>query len=141
MRASRRPGWRLAFALLAFVLLAVAVPRLLAARAGATYGPGSGIVIGSVRQCPPAEDKASNVLPDRARFVTVSVQDQAGRTVASQRVPLRTSGVRYRMRLLAGAYFFNVVVEQGYNIASDEVFVTADEETQEDWSDSGFTCV
>jgi hypothetical protein len=62
-----------------------------------------------VTRCTPAEDKVSNVPPDPALLVTVSAQNQAGQTVASQRLPLTTSGATYRLRLLAGNYSINVV--------------------------------
>jgi len=52
----------------------------------------------------PAEEKAAGGL-DPSRVVIVSVQNQAGQTVASQRLPFRTSGARYRMRLLRGDLF------------------------------------
>jgi hypothetical protein len=74
----RRPAsWHVAF-----VLVAAAVPCLVAACAGPTYGPGSGTLVGIVTRCTLAEDRASGCIPDPARFLTVSAQNQAGRTIS-----------------------------------------------------------
>jgi len=104
-------------------LLALALPCIAAGR-GATYpayGPSFGILTGSVTPCSPAEEKAAGGR-DTSRVVTVTVQNQAGQTVASQRLPFRTSGARYRMRLPRGTYSINVVSEQGAG-AGDTVYV------------------
>lgn len=134
--ASRRPRHHLAL-----VLLAAAVLGLVTACADTTYRPGSGTLTGIVARCTPAEEKASNVLSDPARFVTVSAQNQAGRTVASQRLPLRTSGARYRMRLLAGPYSINAASDSGDSSAGNTATVTADETTELDFDDSTLVCV
>ena len=136
VRAGRQPRWHLAF-----LLLAAAVPCLVAGCAGATYGPGSGNLTGIVARCTPAEVKAGGWAPDPARFVTVSAQNQAGRTVASQRLPLRTSGAHYRMRLLAGTYSINVVSGSGDSSAGNTATVTADETIKLDFNDSSLMCV
>ena len=136
IRASRQPRRHLAF-----VLLAAAVPCL-AAGCGPTYGPGSGTLTGIVTGCTSAEVKASGALPDPSRVVTVSVQNQAGKTVASQRLPLRTSGARYRMRLMAGAYSINAVSGSGDSSAGDNATVTEGETTEVDFNDDdGDGCV
>jgi hypothetical protein len=121
---------------LAFVLAAVSA-SLTAACAGGIYGPGSGTLIGIVTQCTPADYKAENVPPDPARLATVSAQNQAGQTIASQRLPLTTSGARYRMRLLAGTYSINVVSGSGDSSAGSKATVTADQETEVDFNDAG----
>jgi hypothetical protein len=129
----RRPAsWHVAF-----ILAAAAVPCLAAACAGPIYGPGSGTLVGIVTRCTLAEDKASGSSPDPARFVTVSAQNQAGRTMASRRLPLRTSGARYRMRLLAGMYSINVISGSGDSADSgDGTTVTADQESELDFNSS-----
>jgi hypothetical protein len=126
----RRPArWHAAFA-----LVAAAVPCLVAACSGPTYGPGSGTLIGIVTRCTLAEDKAGGWRPDPARFLTVSAQNQAGRTIASQRLPLRTSGARYRMRLLAGMYSISVISGSGDSSYSDYgATVTAAQESELDF--------
>lgn len=125
----RRPArWHLAF-----VLVAVAVPCLAATCTGPGYGPGSGTLTGIVTKCTTAELKAVEEYPDAARFATVSVQNQAGRTVASQRLPLRTSGARYRMRLLAGFYSVNVITESGL-ASEDGATIMADSEAKLDFN-------
>jgi hypothetical protein len=125
---------------LTFVLLAAAVPCL-AAGCGPTYGPGSGTLTGIVALCTPAEVKASGATADPSRVVSVSVQNQAHQTVASQRLPLGTSGARYRMRLLAGTYTINAVSGSGDSSAGDTVTVAADKITEEDFDDAGVSCV
>jgi hypothetical protein len=123
--ASRQPRWHLAF-----VLLAVAVPGIAIAAGG---GPtGSGILTGIVSRCPRA--------PDHSPVVTVSVQNQEGRTVATQRLPFRTSGARYRMRLPVGTYTINAVAAWG-DSAGDTVYVPAGKTNEEDFDDSSLMCV
>lgn len=136
--ASRQPRWHLAF-----VLLAVALPCIAAGR-GATYpayGPGFGIMTGIVAKCSLAEDKAAGGDPDPSRVVTVSVQNQAGQTVASQRLPFRTSGARYRMRLPRGTYSLNAVPGSDDSSAGDTVYVPADMTNEEDFDDASLACV
>jgi hypothetical protein len=135
--ASRQPRWHLAL-----VLLAAALPCI-AAGCGAAYpvyGPDYGIMTGIVGKCSLAEDKASGWPPDPSRVVTVSVQNQAGQTVASQRLPLRTSGARYRMRLLRGTYFINAFSSEGAN-TGNTVYVPADMTDEEDFDDASLMCV
>jgi hypothetical protein len=135
--ASRRPRWHLAF-----VLLAVALPCIAAAR-GATYpayGSASGILTGIVAPCSPAEQKAAGGL-DTSPIVSVSVQNQAGQTVASQTLPLRTSGARYRIKLPRGTYSITAGAGggSGYTVG-DTVYVPAGGTNEEDFNDSG-ACV
>ncbi|HEY6790497.1 MAG TPA: hypothetical protein VI365_24645 [Trebonia sp.] len=135
--AGHQPRWHLAF-----VLLAAALPCI-AAGCGTTYpayGPEYGITTGIVGKCSVAELKASGWPPDPSRFVTVSMQNQAGQTVASQRLPLRTSGARYRMRLLRRTYFINAVSPEGAS-DGDEVYVPADMTNEEDFDDASLMCV
>ena len=136
--ASRQPRWHLAF-----VLLAAAMPCIAAGR-GATYpayGPDSGIMTGIVAKCSLAQDKAAGVDPDPSPVVTVSVQNQAGQTVASQRLPFTTSGARYRMRLLRGTYSLNAVPGSGDSSAGDSVYVPADKTNEEDFNGASLMCV
>jgi hypothetical protein len=60
----------------------------------------------------------------------VSAQNQAGRTIASQRLPLRTSGARYRLRLLAGMYTINVISGSSDSSSGSGATVTADQESE-----------
>ena len=115
---------------LGFVLLAAAVPGI-AAGGGPRYGPGSGILTGIVARCPPAMEKASGGAPDPSRVVTVSVQNRGRQTVASQRLPFRTSGARFRMRLLAGTYSFSAVSAWG-DSAGDTLYIPADKTIEVD---------
>ena len=122
---SRQPRWRLAFVLLAAAMPAIAI--------GAGGGPtGSGILTGIVSRCPRA--------PDHSQVVTVSVQNQAGQTVASRRLPFTTSGARYRIRLPTGTYSINAVTAWGGS-AGDTVYVPADQINEEDFDDSSLSCV
>jgi hypothetical protein len=132
-RCGRRPRWHLALVLSAAgagALLA-AVP-LITASWGSPYGPGYGTVTGIVAPCSPAEQKAEGDL-DTSRVVTVSMQNQAGQTVASQRLPFRTSGSRYRLRLLAGSYTITVATALGSD--SDEWYLPADKTIADDFDD------
>jgi hypothetical protein len=138
--ASRQPRWHLAL-----VLLAAALPCIAAGR-GTTYpayGPDYGIMTGIVGKCSLAEQKAAGGL-DPSRVVIVSVQNQAGQAVASQRLPLRTSGARYRMRLLRGTYFLSVFINavspEGVSVG-DTVYVPADMTNEEDFDDASLMCV
>jgi hypothetical protein len=129
MRTSRQPRWCLAFA-----LLAAAAPCLVAACA--TGVPGSGILTGIVRPCTPADGQGA--APDPARVVTLLVQNQGGQTVATQRLPRRSGGVRYRMRLPAGPYSINA--SAGGDSAGGMVTVIADETTTDDFTGAA-SCV
>jgi hypothetical protein len=107
--AGRQPRWHLAF-----ILLAAAAPGIAAASGPRyAYGPGSGTATGIVTRCTAAEARAGGRGLDPSRVVIVSAQNQAGKIVASQRLPLRTWGARYRMRLLAGTYSINVSTQSG----------------------------
>jgi hypothetical protein len=102
----------LALALISVALLVVTCTRaaiwVVDARMGpTTYGPGSGTLTGIIRPCTPA-DLGSGVVKN-SRIVTAYAQNLAGRTVASQRLPHRRRGVRYRFRLLAGSYTINAL--------------------------------
>jgi hypothetical protein len=122
---------------LAFVLLAAAGPCLVTACAtGATYGPGFGTLTGTVASCTSAEVEASGAAPDTARVVTVSAQNQAGQTVATRRLPLKTGGVRYRMRLPAGTYSLDASAGWGYS-DGNTVAVTVDETGTVDFTGAG----
>ena len=125
-----QPRWHLAF-----VLLAAAVPFLAIAAGGPT---GSGILTGIVAACSPAEQKAAGGL-DPSQVVSVSVQNQAGQTVASQRLPFRTSGARYRMRLPTGTYSINAATAEAS--AGDTVYVPQDKTNEEDFNDPAGGCV
>ena len=78
--------------------------------------------------------------PDASRVVTVSVQDQAGRAIAAQRLPFRTSGTRYRMRLLAGSYSINAA-SAGGDSAGDKLHVPANKTIEEEFDDPSLMCV
>jgi hypothetical protein len=123
IRTSRQPRWCLAFA-----LLAAAVPCLVAACA--TGVPGSGTLTGIVGPCTSAD--VPGAVPNPARVVTVLVQNRGGQTVATQRLPLRRRGVRYRMRLPAGPY--SISASAGGGSAGGMVTVTADETTTDDFT-------
>jgi len=128
--AGRQPRWHLAF-----VLPAVALPCIAAGRDATypSYGPDYGILTGIVTPCSPTEEKAAGGL-DTSRVVTVTVQNQAGQTVASERLPFTTSGARYRMRLPRGTYSINAVSAQGGS-AGDTVYIPADKTNEEDFND------
>jgi hypothetical protein len=70
--------------------------------------------------------------------VIVSAQNQAGKIVASQRLPLRTSGARYRMRLLTGTYSINVSTQSYYGnqYSDDWEFVPSDKPEEMDFDNS-----
>jgi hypothetical protein len=79
--------------------------------AGTAHAPRSVALRGVVAQCTRAEYAAQG---DTGRgqgppVVTVFLQDQAGRTVAAQRLPFRVAGARYRMRVLAVIYTLAIV--------------------------------
>jgi hypothetical protein len=134
----RQPRWHLAF-----VLLAAAMPCIAAASGPRyAYGPGSGTATGIVTRCSAAEAKARGWGPDPSGVVIVSAENQVGQTVASQRLSLRTSGVRYQIRLLTGTYSINLSTEpgDGYEHYDDWEFVPADEADEWDFDDSGGGC-
>jgi hypothetical protein len=137
--AGRQPRWHLAF-----VLLAAAMPGIAAASGPRyAYGPGSGTATGIVTRCSAAEARAGGWGPDPSPVVIVSAQNQAGEIVASQRLPLRTSGARYRMTLLAGTYSINVSTGSGdgYEYSDDWEFVPADEADELDFNGPAGGCV
>jgi hypothetical protein len=142
-RSLRRPGTRQPRWQVAFVLLAMAMPCLAVGR-GATYpayGPSSGILTGIITPCSAAEEKAAGGL-DPSRVVTVTVQNQAGQTVASQHLAFRMSGARYRMRLPRGTYSISLVVSALGVGAGDTVYVPADKTNEEDFNDPAIaSCV
>ena len=78
------------------------------------YGPGFGTATGIFTRCTAAQARAGGWAPDHFQVAIVSAQDQPGKIVASQRLPLRTSGTRYRMRLPTGTYSINVSTQSGY---------------------------
>jgi hypothetical protein len=123
--AGRQPRWHLELVPLAAgaAVLLAAVP-LVTVSWGSPYGPGSGTVTGFVAKCTPAEEKASGAGGDTSRVVTVSVQNQAGQAVASQRLPFATSGARYRMTLPAGTYTVTAATTAGAS-GSDTTYLPA----------------
>jgi hypothetical protein len=82
----------------------------------AGYGPGYGTLSGIV----------SKEEGDPSRYATVTVWNVAGDVVISQRVPVSTSGSRYRIRLLAGQYWVGAseVAASYENTDTDQVFIT-----------------
>ena len=136
--AGRQPRWHLAF-----VLLAAAMPCIAAASGPRyAYGPGYGTATGIVTRCSAAEMRAGGWGPETSRFAIVSAQDQAGKIVATQRLPLRASGARYRMRLLAGTYSINVSPQSGDgpNFGDDWEYVPADAADEQDFNEP-LSCV
>jgi hypothetical protein len=136
---SRRPHWTLAF-----VLLAAAMPYIAAASGPRyAYGPRTGTATGIVARCSAAVVKAGGWAPDPSLVVTVSAENQAGQIVASQRLPLRTSGVRYRMRLLTGTYSINISTasSDGYEMYDNWEFIPADAADELDFSGPEGGCV
>jgi hypothetical protein len=114
-RSLRRPASRQPRRHLALALLAAAMPCIAAASGlRYAYGPGFGTATGIVTRCTAAQARAEGWAPDHSQVAIVSAQDQAGKIVASQRLPLRTSGARYRMRLPTGTYSINVSTQSGY---------------------------
>jgi hypothetical protein len=105
--------------------------------------PHTGNDLESAAACPAAEAKAGGWGPDPSGVVIASAQNQAGKIVASQRLPLRTSGARYQMRLLAGTYSINISTESGdgYGNYDDWEFVPEDEADELDFNDSAGGCV
>ena len=61
---------------------------------------------------------------------TSPVQNDRGQTVASQRLPFRASGARFRVRLLAGTYSFNAVSAFG-DSSGDTLYIPADKTIEE----------
>lgn len=114
---------------LGFVLAAAAV-SCIAAGTGPRYGPGYGVLTGIVARCSPAVEKASGGGPDTSRVVTVTAQNDGGQTVASERLPFRTSGASFRLRLLAGTYFFNAVSQEGGS-SGDTLYIPAGKTIEE----------
>lgn len=132
--ASRQPPWHLAlFVLAAVALLCIAVGR---GAAYPAYGPGSGILTGIVAACSPTEQKAAGDLHP-SQVVTVTAQNQAGQTVASQRLPLRRPGARYRMRLPRGTYSITADSGSGpgHGSVGDTVYVPVGQANEEDFND------
>ena len=63
--------------------------------------------------------------------------------VASQRLPLRLSGVRYRMRLPTGTYSINVSPQSGDgpNYGDEVEYVPAGEADELDFNEPALSCV
>jgi hypothetical protein len=94
----------------------VAAPFLVASwLVGTAHAPRSVVLRGVVAECTQAEYTAqgSNDPGQEPPVVTVLLQDQAGQTVAAQRLPFRVTGARYRMRVRAGIYTLAVVSGKG----------------------------
>jgi hypothetical protein len=132
MKRAEIRGGRRSCRRLAVVLLGVAVLCLVAG-CGQTYGPGYGSLTGIITRCVSADIAVGVTGPDNSKVVTVSVQNKGGQTVGSQRMPLRTSGARYRMRLLAGGYVIGISTESRGSFTGDTVTVPANETTEEDF--------
>jgi len=102
-------------------LSVVAAPFLVAFwLVGTARAPGSVVLRGVVAECTRAEYTAQGDTDpgQEPSVVTVLLQNQAGQTVAAQRLPFRVAGARYRMRVLAGIYTLAVV--SGREDASDQ---------------------
>jgi hypothetical protein len=125
---------------LAVVLLGMAVPCLVTG-CRQTYGPGDGSLTGIITRCTSADIAVGVTGQDNSKVVTVSVQNKGGQTVGSQRLPLRTSGARYRMRLLAGSYVIGISTESRGYVTGDTVTVPANETTEEDFDAVHGGCV
>jgi hypothetical protein len=136
----RRPAGRPLRWQWGLVLLAAALP-VIAAVSGPryAYGPGYGTAVGIVTRCPSAEAKADGSGPGLARVTIVSAENQAGKVVASQRLPVSASGARYRMRLPAGTYSINLSTDQsdGYTNYDDWLYIPAGQADEMDFNDSG----
>jgi hypothetical protein len=136
----RQPRWHLAFALLAAAMACIAAatgPRY-------AYGPGSGTATGIVTQCTAAEEKATGGVldPHPSPFVIVFAQNQVGKIVATQRLPLTTSGTRYWIRLPTGTYSIDVSTDPGDLTSSDDwEYVPAAGADELDFNDSDLNCV
>ena len=94
----------------------VAAPFLVASwLAGTAHAPRSVVLSGVVAECTRAEYAAQgDTAPGQEPpVVTVFLQNQAGQTVAAQRLPFRVAGARYRMRVLAGIYTLAIVSGRG----------------------------
>jgi hypothetical protein len=94
----------------------VAAPFLVASwLVGTAHAPRSVVLSGVVAECTRAEYAAQgDTAPGREPpVVTVFLQNQAGQTVAAQRLPFRVAGARYRMRVLAGIYTLAIVSGRG----------------------------
>jgi len=85
----------------------VAAPFLVASWLVSTaHAPRSVVLSGVVAECTRAEYVAQgDTTPGQEpAVVTVFLQNQAGQTVAAQRLPFRVAGARYRMRVLPGGF-------------------------------------
>jgi hypothetical protein len=94
----------------------VAAPFLVASwLVGTAHAPRSVVLSGVVAECTRAEYAAQgDTTPGpEPPVVTVFLQNQAGQTVAAQRLPFRVAGARYRMRVLAGIYTLAIVSGRG----------------------------
>jgi hypothetical protein len=82
---------------------------------GTAHAPRSVVLSGVVAECTRAEYAAQGETDpgQEPPVVTVFLQDQAGQTVAAQRLPFRVAGARYRMRVLAGIYTLAIVSGRG----------------------------
>jgi hypothetical protein len=97
-------------------LSVVAAPFLVAFwLAGTAHAPRSVVLSGVVAECTRAEYAAQGDTDpgQEPSVVTVLLQNQAGQTVAAQRLPFRVAGARYRMRVLAGIYTLAIVSGRG----------------------------
>ena len=94
----------------------LAAPFLVASwLVGTAHAPRSVVLSGVVAECTRAEYAAQgDTAPGQEPpVVTVFLQNQAGQTVAAQRLPFRVAGARYRMRVLAGIYTLAIVSGRG----------------------------
>lgn len=99
-------------------LSVVAAPFLVAFwLVGTAHAPRSVVLSGVVAECTRAEYAAQGDTDSgqEPSVVTVFLQNEAGQTVAVQRLPFRVAGARYRMRVLAGVYALAIVSGRGDN--------------------------
>lgn len=118
---------------LAFILFTALAPCLVVA-CTVSYGPGYGTLTGIIRPC--TANDTPGAAPGISQVVTVSAQNQAGQTVATQHLTRRNGqGVRYSMRLPAGPYTINVSAADGS--AGSTAVVRAQESTTSNFTGAG----
>ena len=108
-------------------LSVVTAPFLVASwLVGTAHAPRSVVLSGVIAECTRAEYAAQGDTGpgQEPSVVTVFLQNQAGQTVAAQRLPFRVAGARYRMRVLAGIYTLAIVSGRGDNSDHDINFAS-----------------
>jgi hypothetical protein len=97
--------------------------------AGTAHAPRSVVLSGVVAECTRTEYAAEgDTAPGPGKepsVVTVILQNQAGQTVAAQRLPFRVAGARYRMRVLAGIYTLAIVSGRGMTLTMPSTWAPA----------------